>query len=132
MKKLSLLLIFVSVSFLNFAQDKPCGQLPVVNPQVKAVCHSDIKTILTKDLPETFTKKSKHHGTFKLIVDCNGEINMVISKKGNLTPEEEKYFLVQINDLRDWTPAKVKGGDVSSTVYFTVDINNRVLTFKQF
>ena len=134
MKKLNIIIIFLSLSLVSFSQDdiKPCGQLPHVNPTVKAKCSNDIQTVLTESLPASFSKAKSYESTFKLIVDCNGRIDMVIYKKGNLTESQQKYFLTQFNKLKDWSAGQVEAKDVSTTVYFTIDVVKRELSFKQY
>lgn len=134
MKKLNILLLFFSLSLISFSQEdiKPCGQLPHINPTVKAKCSNDIKVVLSEKLPTSFSKDSKYESTFKLIVDCNGRIDMVIYKKGNLSESQQKYFLLQLNKLIDWTAGQVDGKDVSTTVYFTIEVVKRQISFKQY
>jgi len=132
-KSLSIIAL-VFMSTWSFSQDdiKPCGQLPYAVPTVKAVCENDIQKILSDSLPTLFKEKGKYESTFKLLVDCNGRIDMVIYKNGNLDTEQQKHFLLLFNDLKDWKAGQVKEVDVSTTVYFTVNIVNRQLEFKQY
>ena len=134
MKKITTLILFLSLSILSFSQDdiKPCGQLPHVNPTVKAKCTNEIDAILAESLPSSFSKDKNYESTFKLIVDCNGRIDMVIYKKGNLSESQQKYFLTQLNKLKDWSAGQVEGRDVSTTVYFTIDVKKREIVFKQY
>ena len=134
MKKINIFILFLTISFVTFSQDeiKPCGQLPQINPTVKAKCSNDIQAILSESLPSSFSKDKNYESTFKLIVDCNGRIDMVIYKKGNLSESQQKYFLTQLNKLKDWTSGQKDGTDVSTTVYFTIDIVKRSVTFERF
>ena len=50
----------------------------------------DNKVVLSESLPTSFSKDKKFESTFKLIVDCNGRIDMVIYKKGNLSESQQK------------------------------------------
>jgi hypothetical protein len=131
-KKINILILFLSLSMIGFSQteDKKCGQLPHVNPTIKAVCSNDVQSILSENLPVSFKKDSKHESTFKMIIDCFGRIDMVIYKNGNLTKAEQKHFLLQINKLKDWTSGQVDGKDVKTTVYITVDVVNRTVIYK--
>ena len=83
-------------------------------------------------MPASFSKAKSYESTFKLIVDCNGRIDMVIYKKGNLTESQQKYFLTQFNKLKDWSAGQVDAKGVSTTVYFTIDVVKRELSFKQY
>ena len=132
-KLLSVLLVFLTTT-VSFSQDdiKPCGQLPHVNPTVKPICENDIQKVLSDSLPLIFKEKAKYESTFKLLIDCNGRIDMVIYKNGNLNTEQQKHFLLLLNDLKDWKAGQVNDVDVSTTVYFTIDIINRQLEFKQY
>ena len=134
MIKIISIIAIVLMSSLSIAQDeiKPCGQLPHVNPTVKAICESSIKEVLSDSLSPIFKEKSKYESTYKLLIDCNGRVDMVIYKNGNLSSEQQKYFLLKLNELRDWKACQVNKVDVSTTVYFTIDIINRQLEFKQY
>jgi hypothetical protein len=134
MKKINIFILFLSLSIVGFSQEniKPCGQLPQVNPTVKAKCSNDVQVILSESLPSSFSKDKNYESTFKLIVDCNGRIDMVIYKKGNLSESQQKYFLTQLNKLKDWTSGQQDGIDVSTTVYFTIDVENKELIFKRY
>ena len=101
-----------------------------VNPTVKAKCSNDIQSILNENLPASLSKEKTYTSSFKLLVDCNGSIDMVIYKKGDLSETQQKYFLTQLNKLNDWTAGQVEGSDVSTTVYITIDINKRQLAYK--
>tara|TARA_B100000809_G_C15020914_1_gene488405 strand:- start:285 stop:689 length:405 start_codon:yes stop_codon:yes gene_type:complete len=134
MKKLNVFVLFLILSIVSFSQEsiKPCGQIPQINPTVKAKCLNDINEVLSESLPESFSKDKKYESTFKLIVDCNGRIDMVIYKRGNLSESQQKYFLTQLNELKDWTSAQHNGTDVSTAVYFTIDLAERQITFKRY
>lgn len=134
MKKINTFLLFISLSIISFSQDeiKPCGQLPQVNPTIKAICSNDIQSVLSEDLPASFAKDKSYQSTFKLIVDCNGRIDMVIYKKGNLSEAQQVFFLNQLNKLKDWSAGQMEGKDVSTTVYFTIDVEKREIIFKQY
>lgn len=134
MKKFKLLLLIVVIGTTTFAQDdiKECGQLPHLNPTFKAICSTDIEKVLSADLSSSFLKEKLYTATFKLIIDCNGRIDMVIYKKGNLSAEQQKHFLYKLNDLKDWQAGKIDGSDVSTTVYFLIDISKKTVTFKQY
>lgn len=131
-KGIKVLLVFLSLTMVGFSQEdiKPCGQLPHVNPTVKTKCLSDVKSILSNGLPSSFNKEKSYQSSFKLIIDCNGRIDMVIYKKGNFSEAQQKHFLTQINKLKDWSAGQVDGKDVSTTVYITIDVNKRVVTYK--
>ena len=60
MKKINLLLLFVSLALVSFSQDdiKKCGQIPHVNPTVKAKCSNDIQSIPTENLPASLAKNT--------------------------------------------------------------------------
>lgn len=132
-KRLSIITAILISNFAFSQEDiKPCGQLPQVNPTVKAVCENDIQKTLSTGLPSIFKEKAKYESTFKLIVDCNGRIDMVIYKNGNLSSAQQKHFLVLINELKDWQAGQVNKNTVSTTVYFTIDIDNRKLVYKQY
>jgi len=132
-KKLSIVAAIL-ISSIGFSQDeiKPCGQLPQANPSVKAVCENNIQSILSSDLPSLFKEKAKYESTFKLLVDCNGRIDMVIYKNGNLDSAQQKHFLGLINELKDWKAGQSNKVDVTTTVYFTIDIDNRIVEYKQY
>lgn len=133
-KKINIFILFLSLSVMGMSQteDNKCGQLPHVNPTVKPVCSDDIKAILSDNLPSAFKKDGKYESSFKMIVDCNGVIESVIYKKGNLSDIQQKHFLAQIKKLKDWTAGQVEGRDVKTTVYITVDVVNRLLSYKVF
>jgi hypothetical protein len=132
MKILNLLILTIGISLTATAQteDKVCNQIAIAKPDKKATCSDDIEKILSEKLPSSFTQKSEHDGNFKLIVDCNGVVDMVIFKQGNLTSAEQKYFLTQINKLKTWTSAEFEGKTVTTYVYIRVEIKNRQLTYK--
>lgn len=133
MKKLSII-VAVFISSVAFSQDeiKPCGQLPQVNPTVKAICENDINGILSEGLPASFKLKESYKSTFKLLIDCNGRIDMVIYKNGTLNSAQQKHFLVLLNKLKDWKSGQLNEVDVTTSVYFTIDIENRELEIKQY
>jgi hypothetical protein len=132
-KSLSII-TFLLISSFSFSQKeiKPCGQLPQVNPTVKPICENNIQNILSTGLPSIFKEKAKYESTFKLLIDCNGRIDMVIYKNGNLDTAQQKHFLGLINKLKDWKAGQVNEVDVTTTVYFTIDIDNRKLVYKQY
>lgn len=131
MKKIILPLTLALTASFSFGQDlKPCGQLPVINPTEKAICNNNVAEILNENIPESFKKGESYHASFKIILDCNGIIDFVVYKKGNLTTEQQKYFLTQINKLKDWKVAKNKGVEVSSNIYITIDVENRKATYQ--
>jgi len=132
LKKLNILMLFMGLSMLSFSQDeiKPCGQLPTVNPTLKPKCNNDMQKVFSQNLPSSFNKEKSYNSSFKLIVDCNGRIDMVIYKKGNFSESQQKHFLTLINTLKDWNAGQVDGKDVSTTVYITIDVNKRVVSFK--
>lgn len=130
MKKIVFILLTVVISTVGFSQDRQCGQLPVIKPTEKAVCNNDVSKILNENMPEVFKKDEAYHSSFKIILDCNGLIEFVVYKKGNLNTEQQKYFLTQINKLKDWQVAKDNGKYVSSVLFITIDVNKRVADFK--
>lgn len=134
MKKINFLLLFLGLTIISFSQDtyKKCGQLPHLNPTVKAKCSNDIQKILAEALPASFVKGKTYTSSFKLIIDCNGIIDMVIYKKGDLSTEQQKYFLTQINKLKDWSAGQLNGKDVSTTIYMAIDVSNRQMSYKLF
>ena len=132
-KSLSII-TFLLISSFSFSQKeiKPCGQLPQVNPTVKPICENNIQNILSTGLPSIFKEKAKYESTFKLLIDCNGRIDMVIYKNGNLSAAQQKHFLVLINELKDWKAGQQNKTDVTTTVYFTIDIDDRKVEYKQY
>jgi len=112
------------------AQDKPCGQLPVIKPTEKAVCSNDVSKILNEDVPESFKLKETYKASFKIILDCNGVIDFVVYKKGNLNTQQQKYFLTQINKLKNWKVAKQDGKEVSSVIYIEIEVKSRKVAYK--
>ncbi len=132
-KSIPLIAVFL-ISIVSFSQDeiKPCGQLSNDNPTVKPVCETNIENVLTDNLPLIFKEKAKYKSTFKLLIDCNGRIDMVIYKNGNLDTAQQKHFLLLINKLRGWKAGQVNEVDVSTTVYLTIDIDDRQLKVKQY
>ena len=130
MKFLNILLIFFISGALYAQNDKPCGQLPVLKPDVKAVCHEDVQNILSHELPSIFKKKESYKASFKIILDCNGSIDMVIYKDGNLNTEQQIHFLNKINQLKKWTPAKENNNEVTSTIFLTININKGEVEYK--
>jgi len=132
-KSLSIVTVFIVSSFsFSQADIKPCGQLPNINPTVKPICENNIQKVLSSSLPLLFKEKSKYESTFKLLIDCNGRIDMVIYKNGNLDTSQQKYFLGLINTLKDWKAGQSNKVDVSTSVYFTIDIDDRQLVYKQY
>lgn len=135
LQKINLFILFIGLATIGFSQSediKPCGQLPYATPTVKAKCENDMQKILSANLPATFKKDKSYNSSFKLIIDCNGRIDMVIYKKGNFTEAQQKHFLTLINTLKDWKAGQVDGKDVSTTVYITIDVNNRLVDVKQY
>ncbi len=130
MNKLFILFISIFLVSTSFSQDRQCGQLPVIKPSEKAVCNNDVAKILNENLPEVFKKDQSYQSSFKIILDCNGIIDFVVYKKGNLNTEQQKYFLTQINKLKDWKVAKQNDRYVSSVLYITIDVNNRKAEYK--
>jgi len=132
-KTLSIITVLL-ISSITFSQNeiKPCGKLPHVNPTVKPICENDIQNVLSENLPSSFKEKVKYESTFKLLIDCNGRIDMVIYKRGNLTTTQQKHFLGLINTLKDWKAGQSNKVDVTTTVYFTIDVDNRQLVYKQY
>jgi hypothetical protein len=130
MNKLFTFLIAVFLISFSYAQDRQCGQLPVIKPTEKAVCNNDVSLILNENLPEVFKKNETYHSSFKIILDCNGLIEFVVYKKGNLNTEQQKYFLTQINKLKDWKVAKQNGNYVSSVLFITIDVKKRKAEYK--
>jgi len=128
-KLLTLFITFLLVS-ISFAQDRQCGQLPVIKPTEKAICNNDVSSILNENLPVIFKKTETYHSSFKIILDCNGLIEFVVYKKGNLNTEQQKYFLTQINKLKDWKVAKQDGNHVSSVLFITIDVKKRKVEYK--
>lgn len=132
-KSISIIALLL-VSSLTFSQEeiKPCGQLPFANPTVKPICENNIQNVLSEGLPSIFKEKATYESTFKLLIDCNGRIDMVIYKNGNLDTAQQKHFLSLINKLKDWKAGQMNEVDVTTTVYFTIDIDNRKLVYKQY
>lgn len=130
MNKLLTLFITVLLVSTSFAQDRQCGQLPVIKPTEKAVCNNDVSSILNDNIPVIFKKTETYHSSFKIILDCNGLIEFVVYKKGNLNTEQQKYFLTQINKLKDWKVAKQNGNYVSSVLFITIDVKKRKAEYK--
>ena len=113
------------VAFFSGAQDTSivCSGLPFANPQVKA-------KLLSKDLLEPVNKIAKsdfEKGTaefsFKLFVNCKGDVTEVKFHQGNLKTALQAKYSNEILKLK-FAPAENKGAKVNSVVFLTVNVTN--------
>lgn len=116
----------------NATEEKTCNQIPIARPDQKAKCADNYEQILSQDIPESLLDEKSHWGNFKLIVNCNGQIDFVTYQKGTLTTEEQKHFLALINKLKQWTSAVYKKETVSTYVFISIKVENNQISVELF
>lgn len=108
------------LSGTGFSQDKKkCGQLPYAVVDTKPVLLSDMAKTIKETHPVSFADKTEHTGTYKVVVDCNGDVSSVMYREGNYTEQEEVWMFAQLKSA-DWKAGIKDEKEVSSTVFVAV------------
>lgn len=115
-----ILFLMLSLSGAGFSQDKnKCSQLPFADVDTKPELLSDLAKTIKETHPVSFADKTEHTGTYKVVVDCNGDVSSVMYREGNYTEQEEVWMFAQLKSA-DWKAGIKDEKEVSSTVFVTV------------
>ncbi len=124
--KLLLSALFICFSFIGMSQDgERCPQLPNAKPAIKAEYGGDLVAYFSADLSEDL-KKGTITATFRMYVDCHGDVSKAKFQSGTMNETDQKSFLELIYAMK-WTPAQDQKVDVTSNVYLEFEITNGVL-----
>ncbi len=147
MKNLSLILLFVFISFNASAQliatvelDKPvegaCNTkeiyalLPMMEGQTEAVSPISKDELLSKLNELTFLKNNPKHkgkGNIFLIINCKGEV-VQYEVNGKTKSEELNAQIIDLlKSLGKWKPGTLYGKNVDSAIVYSVKIKKGVL-----
>lgn len=118
-------MLVLMVGFASFSQDKePCSQLPQAKPDATASVSGDMNKHFSGVLSDDLKKDgATFEATFKMIVDCNGDVAKIMFMKGDISDADQKLFIQAIEKL-DWKPAQKGDKDVTSTVFIVLNITN--------
>ena len=122
--------LILSFTLVGFSQDDklPCNDLPYATPEHKAKYDGDIEKYFSDDLSAEM-KKGTVSGTFRMYVDCYGEVTKAGFQSGEMKDSDQKKMIDLIYKMK-WKPAQVKGKDVTSSVFIVLEIVNGQVAVK--